>query len=339
MPQQRYLLVKGCAGIGNRLFTLASAIKYATETNRAIIVDWRDGVFSHPSKNAFDLLFSLKGIQYEKVETIPVTGASFYPASLSGNIDERLYANYRAAASKNLIEIPGIRKLRGRLSRLSEFWQYNKADNFGDQLYSDIAAIKALFSSNSIEYGHKLSLKIKQDVVLFADYWPGEINKKYFSFIELKADLKKRIENTTRQFGITEKTVGVHIRYTDKKPGKELDSLIAKIEREAKETNIFLSTDNQEIERSIHAILKEKIVTLPKYYPETNGNNNMHHASLKSGNYDHAERLYEECVTDAFLLAACGKFYYQGNSSFSKLALMFANKNQKSVNWLRGYAI
>ncbi|HWY37021.1 MAG TPA: nodulation protein NodZ [Bacteroidia bacterium] len=342
MENGNYLLVKGCAGIGNRLFTLAAAIKYAKKTNRVMVVDWRDGVFAEPAKNAFDIFFRLEGVESQTPGQLlnMKEKMTFYPESLECSIDEHLYQNYRAAASKNLIKLPGTTRLNGRLSRLSEFWLYSKGDNFGKQVYSDTEAIKSLFSSQSVEYGHKLSPRLKQKVVLFADYWPGDVEREYFEKIKIHPFLQEKIQNTISQLGINEETIGVHIRNTDKKPGKELTSLIDLLKKEAVErSNIFLATDNLHIEKLFRDTFKEKLISLAKYYPENSENQNMHHAALKSGNYSRAEKLYEECITDIFLLAACGTFYYQGNSSFSKLALMFAPDSQRSINWLNAYAV
>ena len=43
----KYLLVKGAAGLGNRVFALVTAILYAKLSDRTIAIDWRDSQYSH----------------------------------------------------------------------------------------------------------------------------------------------------------------------------------------------------------------------------------------------------------------------------------------------------
>ena len=40
---QKYLLVKGCAGLGNRIFQL-SLLNYCIKNNRRLVIDWSDGI-------------------------------------------------------------------------------------------------------------------------------------------------------------------------------------------------------------------------------------------------------------------------------------------------------
>jgi hypothetical protein len=55
--ESRYLLVKGAAGLGNRIFALLSAILYARLTRRQLVVDWTDGSYSSDGSNAIHHFF------------------------------------------------------------------------------------------------------------------------------------------------------------------------------------------------------------------------------------------------------------------------------------------
>ena len=57
MDDKKYLLVKGTAGLGNRLLFLLSALLYARLTERLLVVDWCDQTYSDDGTNAFPLLF------------------------------------------------------------------------------------------------------------------------------------------------------------------------------------------------------------------------------------------------------------------------------------------
>ena len=51
------IIVKGVAGFGNRIQTVAGAIIYAEKTNRRLYVDWSDGLYDKKGKNVFSEIF------------------------------------------------------------------------------------------------------------------------------------------------------------------------------------------------------------------------------------------------------------------------------------------
>ena len=61
---EKYLIVKGCAGLGNRLFTIAEAVFYAKQTNRELYVDWSDGQFGELDQNVFYNYFNLHSFHH-----------------------------------------------------------------------------------------------------------------------------------------------------------------------------------------------------------------------------------------------------------------------------------
>ena len=53
MNKNRFLIIKGCAGIGNRLLTIKDGILYAAKNNLTIYVDWSDGWHLNEGHNSF----------------------------------------------------------------------------------------------------------------------------------------------------------------------------------------------------------------------------------------------------------------------------------------------
>lgn len=81
----KYLVLKGCAGLGNRFITLMKAINYAKMSGRTLYVDWSDGMFGALGKNAFSEYFDIKGIKccdIEEVMNAYHAGASCYPSKI-----------------------------------------------------------------------------------------------------------------------------------------------------------------------------------------------------------------------------------------------------------------
>jgi hypothetical protein len=54
----RWLVVKGVAGLGNRLCALATALGYARATGRTLVIDWNDWVYSPDRRDVFARLFA-----------------------------------------------------------------------------------------------------------------------------------------------------------------------------------------------------------------------------------------------------------------------------------------
>ena len=83
--KKKYLVLKGCAGLGNRFITLMKAINYAKLSDRTFSVDWSDGMFAALGKNAFSEYFDIKGIKccnLEDVMSAYETGATCYPSKM-----------------------------------------------------------------------------------------------------------------------------------------------------------------------------------------------------------------------------------------------------------------
>ena len=71
---ERFVLVKGTAGLGNRIYAVLSAILYAKLSGRRVAVDWSDGVYASLGTDAFPLLF-LSG-SVTPLDAVPRAGST-----------------------------------------------------------------------------------------------------------------------------------------------------------------------------------------------------------------------------------------------------------------------
>ena len=55
---QKYLIVKGIAGLGNRILSAVTGILFARLMHRRLIIDWSDFTYSNDETNVFPLLFT-----------------------------------------------------------------------------------------------------------------------------------------------------------------------------------------------------------------------------------------------------------------------------------------
>jgi hypothetical protein len=68
---ERYLVIKGGAGLGNRILCTLSGILYGILSKRTIIVDWRDGLYGDPGDNAFQKIFDCSVVK--DISSLPDT--------------------------------------------------------------------------------------------------------------------------------------------------------------------------------------------------------------------------------------------------------------------------
>ena len=60
MNEDKYLIVKGLAGLGNRMLSALTGILYARLSGRRLIIDWRDPTYSSDGSNAGAILLGHK---------------------------------------------------------------------------------------------------------------------------------------------------------------------------------------------------------------------------------------------------------------------------------------
>src|SRR5436190_15007750 len=71
MTNCKYLVVKGKAGLGNRMLFALTGILYARLTDRRAVIDWRDHTYSDDGSNAFPRLFDCSSCG--TTDELPVT--------------------------------------------------------------------------------------------------------------------------------------------------------------------------------------------------------------------------------------------------------------------------
>ena len=88
----KYLILKGCAGLGNRLFTIFSALSYCELSNRKLFIDWSDGQFGNKNKNVFrDYFFIDHPLYIEKLPLDINQTNDIYPKLWIGNLSKSIY--------------------------------------------------------------------------------------------------------------------------------------------------------------------------------------------------------------------------------------------------------
>jgi len=316
---EKYLIVKGCAGLGNRLYTLSNAINYARKTNRTLIVDWKDGQFSEENTNAFNYFFKLKGVKHiNDINQIKdKESKSIYPTVWNNILDTNLYDNFEQDSLSIFSFIPArASKLFPRLSMTHGYFRHKKNKN-KSSLFNFI-------NKNNFIQSQYLPKNIKEDIIVFVDFSPKYYKNIIRENIQLTKDVQKKINDFVIKNNLNQNSIAVHIRYTDKKPDATFEKLYKSIEMlNPNDKTIFLSTDNLAIQKMF--INKyHSVVTTTKYLPEES-KEGLHQWALYNNKEDKKKKMFEESIIDMWLLSKCEHLIYQKNSSFSQISRILKN--------------
>jgi hypothetical protein len=312
--ETKYLVVKGCAGLGNRLVTVLAAIEYCIRNKRTLVVDWADGQFDETGVNAFDKCFTFKKFtNYTSLDSIAGWNDLSHSSDLfKANKHAGLYDLYIEKQSVFFNRLPHALIPAGALRKLRRRW-------------SPINGKGA-----SLNFGSDLNDNLAADVLYFIDFLPIRSYAALPDNLGISPAISEKIRNFKSEQNL-ETAVGVHVRYTDKKPSGQIGKLIAHLQKTLNGRPVFLSTDSAEIERQFKAAF-ERVIIYSKTKPQLSGEG-LHQWAL----YKHEEKmkyvLFEESVMDMFLLSECGELLYQGNSTFSQISAVYHPDKLKCTDW------
>lgn len=302
---EKYIIVKGIAGIANRILTILNAMIYAEVTNRKLFIDWGDGVYSNEKINIFDNLFDCsvaeKEIKIKKDSTVlPIIWKNNIKKDVITLFNENtLWRKYNSEEIKKKYSIDISKTDIGEdiLIFVDYMFNFKKIENYLDKIPNswpkDSEGIQKFLLKNNIKPSIDISRKINEF----------------------------KINN------FTDNTVGVHVRYTDnmkkvhrKYMGVDIDSyfpVINEILKKKPESKIFLSTDN----KKVIELFKEKYTNLiftNKFFPD----DCVAIHSVK--NFDKL-KIAEEAIIDLYLLSLCDQLIYSSGSSYGSLSLLLSN--------------
>jgi len=329
----KFLILKACAGLGNRLITLCNAIEYAKKTNRTLYVDWSDGQFGEKGKNVFYKYFQLYGARHEsdfdKIGNINSNNA--YPPLWGKQPKDSLYDLYIQDHSTILKKFVPY-SFKGGLSKVHGYWRQKKPNN--NKTGSDWNALKALFNRDNISFGGNYRKNINNEVVFFADFCPEFSPTILRNNILLNDTMQKHVDDLVSKMQLAKNTIGIHIRMTDKQPQSELVVLKEQILRlNINNPQLFIASDSEIAEEYFSKHFKNVLFT-KKWRPENTGKKmGMHQFAIRNQNYANAELMLRESITDMWLLSKCKYLIYQSNSSFSKISAILKNDSSKTFTW------
>lgn len=300
---KKIILIKGKAGLGNRVLSTLCGIIFGLMSGRRIAVDWTDGAYAAPGTNAFPQLFASPCVEGPENFSL---GQSVERAIWKDHLNWTV-ADMIGAYAPNRFQDPIVyRKFCCDLSTLEHvadiivYWSYlPKFKRIAKHFRGEFAPLRGLPEHALIK----------------------ELMTRYMPFQPVIADEVSGF--AARQF--RGPMIGVHVRYSDRstpieKVRKELAGLLAR----EPEATIFLATDNRAIEvdflrRYPRVVLTEKWLPEPGQAVHYNDKN----ADL--------ERSAVEALKDISLLSRCDYLIYPRSSTFSYLARCIGDFNDETA--------
>jgi len=299
MNDNKILLVKGIAGLGNRMFCALTGILYARLTKRRLIIDWRDDIYSNNGSNAFHRFF--KCSLCDPDDQVPETD-SVRPSVWCGKLHR--YATHMRKPYKNN----------------TEFW-LNTSVDLTQLAYQEDLIVMWTFNPQVDLLRRHFNGPFRE----FSQLSTKEILMQLLrEDLILQPEIQERVDEFKRNH-FRKETVGVHVRYTDHRVSlwpilKKLNSML----KHEPELQIFVSTDNIQIKNMFEQIYP-LVINTPHWY-STPGSRLHGHES-----YPHLTDSAIEALVDLYLLAECDYLIIDTSSSFSKIAELITRAPEANI--------
>jgi hypothetical protein len=292
----KYLLVKGKGGMGNRMLCAITGILYGQLSGRQTIVDWRDGTYSSDGSNVFSRFFS-------KPEMCPET---MLPKD--GTVTPSIWTNELHKSMADMINEHDPTKHNSIFIHRKYSIDVSKMDYDSDIVvfWNYMHRIQILHSHLSDpKYGF-VGLTVTQII--------KNMLREHFI---LHNDIRQRIEDFKAK-NWPETVIGLHIRYTDRRTNlKRYERPLRRFLQREPGAHIFLATDNHMVAQEYKKRFRN-VFSTKKWFPD--GISSMHQNlacrdKVKNG---------IEALIDMYLLADCDYLIYPSVSTFSWISYLLS---------------
>lgn len=295
-----YLVVKGKAGMGNRILSILDSIIYAEITNRKLIIDWSDYAYSNDGSNSFPHLFD-SGFEYSLNDISE--SDSVYPViwknNLSKSVNDLIDENETPGIHHNKIHLP---RYAVDISKINYTEKILVRWAFSTEIYK----LKRFLVNNwNINSSQNITQKLSE--ILQNNLRPSDV-------------VKKRVSDFS-SLNFSQPMIGVHIRYTDRKTTlKQYPKIIDRLLKLNVSAKIFLATDNLSVEKTFFERYgSEKVIVTSKWFPKEQ--------KYIHQNPECPDRLENgiQALTDMYLLANCNYLLCDSESTFAVVSALLSN--------------
>ena len=272
---------------------------YARLSNRRVFVDWRDQVYSEDGSNAFPHFFSLTPPCIDDHTAISTT--SVYPVIWFKHLDAPLNKLVRQYYPNKTIHPLFLRRLSINPAIID---------------YQEDALITFSFS----EYIHQMRKHFRGSFS-YLENWNNKTILRYLvkEYLHPHPIIKEAIQKYQSEL-FTKTTVGIHLRYTDKRCRiHKIERKLSMFLKQHPRTNVLLATDNPKMEAIFQKRYPSRIITLAKWYPKDG--DCLHLNSNSPNRLQHGQ----QAITELYLLASCDYLIYDESSTFGHVASLISD--------------
>ncbi len=302
----RYLLVKGKAGLRNRLLCTLSSILYADLTGRKLCIDWTDKLFyGLKGRNGFTELFDAPQVHdAEPIWDSDSVTPMIWRGNLRRSVDEFMYE--REAGREDPDNCPRIAA--------------KYTINIGCLNYPEQVAVRWAWSDEL----WRLRPHLKGACAAWTELSDEEILRKLARRLVFAPVVLRRAEEfQRREFG--QVTVGMHIRYTDRKNSyAKYESIASRIMRNHPAASVFLATDNKAVEDDLRSRHPHLIATSKWYAPPGTP---LH----RTRECPDALEREADALIEMYLLSRCDYLIYNSTSTYGVMARLFSQAPPERV--------
>jgi hypothetical protein len=293
VPHDKVLVVKGIAGLGNRILCAVGGILYARLSGRRLVIDWTDPLYSPNGDNVFHRFF--KCADCPAGAEIPI-GDSVSPTIWRNHLHEPA----SLVAKSNGYDPDQVRReLSIDFARLD----YQEDVLVMAEYDARVDRMRSHFRGPWQEWAQLGSWAIQSKLLRES--------------LTLQPEIRERVDHFKRT-RFDSPTVGVHIRYSDYRV--RIFAIIRRLNALMKlkpHLRLFLATDNIEVKKMFETCYPG-VLTTPHWYGDPG---RAIHTSAARPN---CTETAIESLVDMYLLAECDHLIYDASSSFSEVASMLS---------------
>lgn len=297
--------------MGNRVLSVLGGILYADLSGRRLVVDWRDPAYSGDRRNAFDHFFSSPRASVPLV----LPNASISPEVWRGRLDRTV--DELMSEHESDVEADSDPRTNAKYSIDVRRLDYREDIVVRWSYTHDLERLRRHFRER------------RPDLAGLND--ASVLRRLLTERLELAPSLMDRVRGFSAEH-FSETTIGVHVRYTDRKNSFErypaiIDELIRRDERAV----LFLATDNRLVEELFRSRYS-RVVTIPKWFPEPGlPLHRVRSCPDKLG-------AGADALVEMYLLGRCRYLIYDQSSTFGVIARLLSNAPREQVFETSGFS-
>jgi hypothetical protein len=293
----RTLIVKGKAGMGNRLLCAVSSFLYAQATSRTLCIDWSDNTYSDNGLNSFPSYFSApRSLNIEQLSPSTSVAPPPWIGNLSTSVNELMYKFEKDENADSD-------------STISSKYTINlsKSD------YREDVIVRWAWSDEIHRFRRRLlpgGMRFLSDSAL--------LSHTICQNFTLAPGVQSQVDAfSAKRF--SDRMIGVHVRQSDRiVPVERYFPIIDRIRSQHPGAGLFLATDN----RNVEELLKNRyqnVVSTAKWFapPGTPLHRTRDCPNKLQGGW--------EALNDIYLLARCQHLVYSHASTFGVVARLLSH--------------